>query len=619
MSLRGQIRLDRPETLDGLYQQEAAFLERLQNGGVNMYGLRLEVATAVPTGAPAANQPTFRVVNPGTGAAWYTYSGGAWVPMTTLSVPAAHVLATTAGIGAQHTVSGLTAGQVLRAFSATDVRFESLPFSNLAGALAYGQLPTGGGTWANGGTLSITGGVTTVAGLTSTAPVSATILDSGSATDLLLKRNGSTIATLSATQLSISSGVGFAVNGASLIDVSAGNIRVGDIGGTLGSLLLVQAGSTRAVVGTAELRGSTDNSYALGSTSVRFSSVFGYTGDFATQVKSPIVDSGSATDLLVKRNAVTKITVANALTTFADPVTISGLLTTSADINLSDELVFTAAGKIRRNTADASDNSDISLSGGGDYGITRGGGVKVFGNESAGNPGQVHLLTGAIDSSAVFIEAADTGSARSTQLLIEPRGIAITKAGLPTDYRTGHLIVFLDDCFSPPTSGAGFLYSEGRTLKWRGNGLLLQSGALTMQAGASKLVPGATSFSVRNNADSADNLLISDAGAGTFRTTATATQFLAPIVDSGSATDLLLKRNAVTKLTLGNAAATFVDPITIGASQVLSTRVTGYTAFTGTNTNRGTAYDTATITLVQLAERVRALQVDLTAHGAIGA
>lgn len=53
-------------------------------------------------------------------------------------------------------------------------------------------------------------------------------------------------------------------------------------------------------------------------------------------------------------------------------------------------------------------------------------------------------------------------------------------------------------------------------------------------------------------------------------------------------------------------------------TQVVGPRVTGYTAFSGTNTNRGTAYDTATITLVQLAERVRALQVDLTAHGLIG-
>ena len=49
----------------------------------------------------------------------------------------------------------------------------ALPLSAFAGTLAYAQLPTGGGTWANGGALSITGGVTTVAGLTSSALVTA--------------------------------------------------------------------------------------------------------------------------------------------------------------------------------------------------------------------------------------------------------------------------------------------------------------------------------------------------------------------------------------------------------------------------------------------------------------
>jgi hypothetical protein len=52
---------------------------------------------------------------------------------------------------------------------------------------------------------------------------------------------------------------------------------------------------------------------------------------------------------------------------------------------------------------------------------------------------------------------------------------------------------------------------------------------------------------------------------------------------------------------------------------VVTTRRTGYTnAMTGT-ANRATAYDTSTVTLVQLAERVKALQDDLTTHGLIGA
>jgi hypothetical protein len=56
----------------------------------------------------------------------------------------------------------------------------------------------------------------------------------------------------------------------------------------------------------------------------------------------------------------------------------------------------------------------------------------------------------------------------------------------------------------------------------------------------------------------------------------------------------------------------------VGANDVVNTRKTGYTnAMTGTK-NRATAYATGTITLIQLAERVGAIQDDLTTHGLIG-
>lgn len=57
----------------------------------------------------------------------------------------------------------------------------------------------------------------------------------------------------------------------------------------------------------------------------------------------------------------------------------------------------------------------------------------------------------------------------------------------------------------------------------------------------------------------------------------------------------------------------------IGANQILSARDTGWTAFSGSASDKATAYDTATITLPQLAGRVRAMQVALTTHGLIGA
>lgn len=49
----------------------------------------------------------------------------------------------------------------------------------------------------------------------------------------------------------------------------------------------------------------------------------------------------------------------------------------------------------------------------------------------------------------------------------------------------------------------------------------LKVSQLTLTAATSKIVPGATSLSLRNNADSADNVLISDAGAVTIRSTLT--------------------------------------------------------------------------------------------------
>lgn len=69
-------------------------------------------------------------------------------------------------------------------------------------------------------------------------------------------------------------------------------------------------------------------------------------------------------------------------------------------------------------------------------------------------------------------------------------------------------------------------------------------------------------------------------------------------------------------------AGIFLDTgktLTIGGSGVVGDRRTGYTnAMTGT-ANKATAYATSTITLIQLAERVKALQDDLMSHGLLGA
>lgn len=56
----------------------------------------------------------------------------------------------------------------------------------------------------------------------------------------------------------------------------------------------------------------------------------------------------------------------------------------------------------------------------------------------------------------------------------------------------------------------------------------------------------------------------------------------------------------------------------VNATQVVGARQTGWVAMTGT-ANTNTVYDTATVTLAQLAGRVMAIQAALTTHGLIGA
>lgn len=120
-------------------------------------------------------------------------------------------------------------------------------------------------------------------------------------------------------------------------------------------------------------------------------------------------------------------------------------------------------------------------------------------------------------------------------------------------------------------------------------------GTLAFSTALAKVIPGATSLTFRNSADGANNLSILDNGDSTF--------------DRGNLT-----------LTLGNFAITQIaGTLSIGGNQVVGARITGYTnAWTGAAANKATGYDASTITLPQLAARVRALQESMTTHGGIG-
>lgn len=76
------------------------------------------------------------------------------------------------------------------------------------------------------------------------------------------------------------------------------------------------------------------------------------------------------------------------------------------------------------------------------------------------------------------------------------------------------------------SEASGAFLAGGGTLGWSITGsqvMRLTNGALLFDAAATRIVPGVTSLSLRNNANSADNLLITDAGVVTVRSTLTVT------------------------------------------------------------------------------------------------
>ncbi len=96
------------------------------------------------------------------------------------------------------------------------------------------------------------------------------------------------------------------------------------------------------------------------------------------------------------------------------------------------------------------------------------------------------------------------------------------------------------------------------------------------------------------------------------------------IRNNGSVFSILNNVGSVETLTLSDLGALSVAAsMNVGSTfavnnvQVVRNRETGYVAMTGTG-NIGTAYDVNTVTLAQLAGRVKALQDSLARHGLIG-
>lgn len=87
------------------------------------------------------------------------------------------------------------------------------------------------------------------------------------------------------------------------------------------------------------------------------------------------------------------------------------------------------------------------------------------------------------------------------------------------------------------------------------------AGALVFADAASRIVPGATLLSFRNTADSANNLIILDAGGATFRNTVNATTFVGALTGNASTATALATPRAINGTNFDGSA-----PITITAA-----------------------------------------------------
>lgn len=86
---------------------------------------------------------------------------------------------------------------------------------------------------------------------------------------------------------------------------------------------------------------------------------------------------------------------------------------------------------------------------------------------------------------------------------------------------------------------------------------------------------------------------------------------------SPGADKIAASTNGTKRFEITTAAIDFSVPLQMSATQVLTTRQTGWAAATGTATR--STFDTTTVTTAQLAEHVKALIDDLITHGMIGA
>lgn len=180
------------------------------------------------------------------------------------------------------------------------------------------------------------------------------------------------------------------------------------------------------------------------------------------------------------------------------------------------------------------------------------------------------LRDGSNNFAAGTITAALTGNASTATKLATARAIN----GVDFDGSAAITVTAAAGTLTGATLAAGVTASSLTSVGTLTS--LTVSGTITMTAAASKIVPGATSFSHRNNGDSADNLIITDAGAITVRSSITGCSTLTglsgtdlTVAAAGASDAVILKTNGSNRWVIGSTGhilASTDNSYDIGAS-----------------------------------------------------
>lgn len=168
-------------------------------------------------------------------------------------------------------------------------------------------------------------------------------------------------------------------------------------------------------------------------------------------------------------------------------------------------------------------------------------------------------VTGTVDAGAFVVSTTQlTSGALKTTGATE---LFFGTVGTTRWYVSGSAVAGTLACVADSTYNIGFSNATGRP-----NNCYL-GGALYVQAAAAKIVPGVTSLSHRNNADNADNFILTDAGNATLRGTltfATASMKIIP-----GATQLSFRDNADANdnlIIINAGSATFRAAVNVGTN-----------------------------------------------------